>query len=262
VWIKSGDPGGVVVTHRGRSWLVGSGDSLTIGRSRTCTVRLTEPEISRHACLLRIDDGFVMIFNQSTLKPLTMRPPVGEDQRVGPSSAMASLPHRTFDLVFAGRDNEPVCVQVDARRLPPPFPAPSEDGEDPTLDVAHSDLVALTPNLAGRRAVRMQAAVLTPAQRTALIALCEPMLTSNGADARPRSSTELAERLALRPDYARNVIKDVRYRLSDAGVPGLVPDVSTAAARTDYRLALARWAIERGVVSAADLAGLPSSASR
>ncbi len=62
---------------------------------------------------------------------------------------------------------------------------------------------------------------------------------------------------ALSPDYARNVIKDIRYRLCDAGVPGLVSGDGTATGRTDLRLALARWAIEWGAVTAADLADLP-----
>jgi hypothetical protein len=103
----------------------------------------------------------------------------------------------------------------------------------------------------------MQAALLTPAQRIALIAMCEPMLTHNGTHARPRSTSELADRLSLSPDYARNVIKDVRYRLSEAGVPGLVSADGAATGRIDLRLALARWAIEWGAVTEADLADLP-----
>jgi hypothetical protein len=218
---------------------------------------MPDPEISRHACLLQVQDGYVMVFNQSRLKPLAMRPPVGEDQRVGPSSALTSLPHRTFDLIFAEAYDESVCVHVDARAMTPPLPPPSADGEEPTLSVVKSHLSTLAPNLAGRRPARTQAALLTPAQRLALIALCEPMLTANGISARPRSSTELAERLVLRPDYARNIIKDVRHRLADAGVPGLIPTHPAAATRTDLRLALARWAIEQGAVTAADLTDLP-----
>jgi hypothetical protein len=258
VRVMWGTSGGVVVAHGGGRWHLKVGDSLTVGRSQTCGVRLVDPEISRHACLLRVDAGFVMVFNQSTQKPLAVRPLVGEDRRVGPSSATASLPYRVFDLVFAGRDDEPVSVRVDARALTPPAPPAAAPDEEPTRGADDPGLTgAEVPNMAGRRAVRMQAALLTPAQRIVLIAMCEPMLTRNGAHARPRSTSELADRLSLRPDYARNVIKDVRYRLSEAGVPGLVSADGAATLRTDLRLALARWAIEWGAVTVADLADLP-----
>jgi hypothetical protein len=80
----------------------------------------------------------------------------------------------------------------------------------------------------------MQAALLTPAQRTALIGLCEPLLTRNGAGARPRSTAELTERLGRRkPIYVRNVIIEVRHRLADEGVPGLLSaDGAATGART------------------------------
>lgn len=87
--------------------------------------------------------------------------------------------------------------------------------------------------------------------------MCEPMLTRNGAYARPLSTSELARRLNLRPDYVRNLIKDVRYRLADAGVSGLISPDGAATGRTDLRLALARWAIEWGAVTTQDLAELP-----
>ncbi|MEV6493474.1 hypothetical protein AB0M20_33370 [Actinoplanes sp. NPDC051633] len=186
-----------------------------------------------------------------------MRPPVGEDRRVGPAAATTSLPYPVFDVVFAGTDDRPVSVRVDARGLVPPQPPAvlAEEGrtrgaEDPGTDLH-------VPNLGGPRAVRMQAALPTRAQRTALIAMCELMLTRNGAYARPLSTVELAERLGLKPDYARNIIKDVRHRLAESGVPGLVSTDGTAIGRTDLRLALARWAVERGAVTVTDLAQLP-----
>jgi hypothetical protein len=256
-----GTGGGVVVDYGGRRRFVDVGDSLTIGRSQSCTVRLADPEISRQACLLRIDADFVMVFNQSAQKPLVIRPPVGEDRRVGPGAAAMSLPYPIFDVVFAGRDDEPVSVHVDARGLGSPELPPVDPREEPTRGAEDLGLTShRIPNLAGRGPVRMQAALLTPAQRIALVALCEPMLTHNGGQARPRSTTEIADRLGLKPDYARNVIKEVRHRLSDAGVPGLVSADGAAVGRTDLRLALARWAIEWGAVTVADLADLPPEA--
>ncbi|MEV6494850.1 hypothetical protein AB0M20_40445, partial [Actinoplanes sp. NPDC051633] len=143
------------------------------------------------------------------------------------------------------------------RALVPPQPTAvlAEEGRTRGADDPGTDLYV--PNLGGRRAVRMQAALLTRAQRIALIAMCEPMLTRNGAHARPLSTVELADRLGLKPDYARNIIKDVRHRLAESGVPGLVSTDGTAIGRTDLRLALARWAVERGAVTVADLAQLP-----
>jgi hypothetical protein len=259
----SGTTGPVLVLHEGRKWFLDPGDSLTIGRSQTCAVRLTDPEISRYACLLRVGPEFVLVLNQSVQKPLVVRPPVGEDRRVAPGAAATSLPYPIFDIVFAGRDDEPVGVRVDARGLRPPA-SPAPDPREPqTRGADDLDLTGhQAPNTAGRRPVRMQAALLTPGQRLALIAMCEPMLTRNGGEARPRSAGELADRLGLTPDYARNVIKDIRYRLADAGVPGLVSADGAASGRSDLRLALARWAVEFGAVSAADLADLPPRPER
>jgi hypothetical protein len=190
-----------------------------------------------------------------------IRPPAGEDRRVGPCAAATSLPHRVFEVVFAGGDGEPVSVHVDARGLTSPESPAVNPREGRTRGADDLGLTTGTvPNMAGRRAVRMQAALLTPAQRIALIAMCEPMLTRNGVHARPRSTAELADRLGLTPDYARNVIKDVRHRLYDAGVPGLVSADGAATGRTDLRVALARWAIEWGAVTVGDLADLPRRA--
>ncbi|MEV6489836.1 hypothetical protein AB0M20_14590, partial [Actinoplanes sp. NPDC051633] len=71
---------------------------------------------------MRVDSGFVTVFNQSTQKPLAVRPPAGEDRRVGPGAATTSLPYPVFDVVFAGTDDRPVSVRVDARALVPPQP--------------------------------------------------------------------------------------------------------------------------------------------
>jgi hypothetical protein len=112
--------GRVVVRHGGRDWFLHPGESITIGRSEECAVRLTDPEISRNACLLRVAPDMVLVLNQSGQKPFVLRPPHGEDRRVAPRGATTSLPHRVFEVVFAGRDDEPVCVGVDARGLVPP----------------------------------------------------------------------------------------------------------------------------------------------
>jgi hypothetical protein len=250
--------GRVVVEYGDEEWIMRPGDSLTIGRSQKCQLHLTDPEISRHACQLIVHHQLVMVFNQSTQKPLAIRPPSGEDRRVGPSSAATSLPYDTFEVVFAGRDDAPVSVQVDASGLSrpqPPVPDPREGTTRGADDLSLTERKIV--NTAGRRAARQQAALLTPTQRIALIALCEPLLTRNGADARPRTTPELAHRLRWVPDYARNVIKDVRHRLSAAGVPELVSHDGAVNGGTQLRWALARWAIEWGAVTVDDLDELP-----
>jgi hypothetical protein len=255
-----GVTGEVVVAYRRDRWLLHIGDSLTIGRSHLCAVQLLDTGISRRACLLRVDTGFIMVFNESAQKPLIIRPPVGEDRRVEPFAAAMSLPHTRFEVVFAGHDGRPVSVDVDARRLTLPQPPAVDPLEEPTLGGRELGLIGrVIPNLAGPRDARMQAALLTRTQRAALIALCEPMLTRNGPDARPRTSSELAERLGWKPDYARNVIKEVRHRLSGNGIPGLVSPDGPASGQADLRLALARWAIEWGAVTVADLHDLPAN---
>jgi hypothetical protein len=241
---------GIIVVNGRTARRVGVGDSVTMGRSQTCDIRLPDAHISRRACLLRVEPDYVMVFNQSIRRPLAIRPPAGEDRRVGPASATTSLPYTTFDIIFAGADDEPVRVHIDARRLSSPELPAVDPAEEQTCDVTVLGPMA-------EPAGRMQAALLTRAQRIALIAMCEPMLTRNGTQARPRSTTELAERLNLKPDYARNIIKDVRHRLADAGVPGLVSADGTATGRIDLRLALARWAIERDAVTVGDLDDLP-----
>ena len=121
----TGTTGGrVVVRHAGRDWFLHPGESLTIGRGEECAVRLTDPDVSPHACLLRAAPDRVLVINQSGRKPLVLRPPHGEGRRVPPRGATTSLPHRVFEVVFAGRDDEPVCVGVDARGLTPAEPGP------------------------------------------------------------------------------------------------------------------------------------------
>ncbi|MBM2621331.1 FHA domain-containing protein [Actinoplanes sp. LDG1-06] len=250
----SGITGGVLVSYGGQRWALRPGDSLTIGRGQDCDLRLAPDEISRHACLLRVGSDMVVVLNQSEQKPLAIRPPAGEDERVAPGKAGTSVGRPVFDVVFAGRDDEPVSVRVDAGGLLHPAPVVPDPREPPTRGAEDRDLVGHRAlSLGGRRAGRDKAALLTPSQRRALIALCEPLLTRNGDDARPRTTGEIAARLGLTHDYARNVVKEVRERLSAAGVPGLLsPDV-----RVDLRLALARWAVEYGAVTRADLGDLP-----
>ena len=173
----------------------------------------------------------------------------------GRARGVTSLPYRYFDVVFAGTGEAPVGVTVDARALPPPTGPVPDPREARTRGADTDDLTAPQGvGLGGPGVARRQAALLTPAQRRVLLALCEPMLIHNGERARARSTEETARRLDRAPDYVRNVLKDIRYRLSEAGVPGLLPKGFPG---EDLRRELARWAVESGAVDRGDLGDLP-----
>jgi hypothetical protein len=218
------------VRHAGREWPLAEGKRLTVGRSASCTVRLPDDEhLSRRAFALTALDGYVLIHNTSTSKPLVLRPPVGEDHVVGPGSAITSLPHRAFDVLLVGSLGE-VTIHVDARAVTPP---PADTGVTSSTDTYKSP-------------------EFTPRQHRIIVELCRPMLTRSGSAARPATYAEIGDRLGLSPQYVRNVIKTIRENLTGDGMPGLATDAG-AAPNDDFRLPLARWAQWSGWVSAADL---------
>lgn len=101
---------------------------------------------------------------------------------------------------------------------------------------------------------------LTPAQRRILACLCAPLLTEPGPDTRPASYVQIGRTLGLSPNYVRNVLKAVRETLAGHGLPDLVGGAPERAG-DDFRLPLARWAVESGLVTAdnaPDQGGRPS----
>lgn len=214
------------------------GQEVTVGRSRTCDLRIAhEPEddhVSRHTATLRVLADCVLIRNVSSSKLLTLRPVTGAARTVEPGAATTSLPWRQFDVVVTGRFGRDYVVQVDARGLPPSRSQVEEESDSsPTMVV---------PPI-----------ILTPAQRRLLTALCEPLLTRSGPEASAATYRQVAERVGRRPGYVRNVFKQVREKLDSHGVPGLVSRERPDAAE-DFRLPLAMWAIRSGTITHADLA--------
>jgi hypothetical protein len=229
----------ILVVFEGRSWVVWRGTVATVGRSQTSTVRLPEDDyLSRRAASLTVLDDCVLIRNTSQRKPLAVRPPFGEDRVVEPGAATTSLPHRHFDLVFLGRAGNVVAVQVHAGRLA----APPEDRPSAAEPPTRSKATAAEP------------IVMTPAQRRVLTALCASLLTGTGGGAVPATYTQIGDRLGLRPQYVRNVIKSLREVLAGHGVSGLTRDCGEGPA-DDFRGALARWAIRNGQVTMDDVVG-------
>ncbi|GLY16054.1 hypothetical protein Kisp01_30690 [Kineosporia sp. NBRC 101677] len=213
------------------------GQEVTVGRSRTCDLRVAhEPEddhVSRHTATLRVLADCVLIRNVSSSKLLTLRPHTGAARTVEPGAATTSLPWRQFDVVVTGRFGREYVVQVDARGLPPSRPETEEETDS-------SPTVVVPPIM------------LTPAQRRLLTALCEPLLTRSGPEASAATYRQVAERVGRRPGYVRNVFKQVREKLDSHGVPGLVSRERPDAAE-DFRLPLAMWAIRSGTITRADL---------
>ncbi|MGI5272483.1 hypothetical protein ACQEUU_25230 [Nonomuraea sp. CA-218870] len=229
----------IFVAFGGEQWRVARGQSLTLGRSRACEVRLPDDEhLSRRAGSLIVLNDCVLIRNDSGSKPLVVRPPAGEDRVVEPGAAITSLPFSVFSVVFAGRVGSTVTVRVDARSL---TPGPGRSG--------------------GEAATRTPATVTSPMeltrrQRLVLAALCEPLLVRAGPQAVPATYTQIGRRLGRQPQYVRNVVKSLRESLSGHGIPGLTRD-DEAFSHDDFRWALARWAVRAGVVGVEDLHELP-----
>lgn len=228
--ISAGD---VLVHFDGGLWVISAGDVLTFGRSRSCDIALADDDhLSRRAGSLRVLGDCVMVRNESSRKPLVLRPPVGEDRVAEPGAAITSLPFQTFDVLLTGTAGRVVTIRVDAARLTPhPY------DEDPT---------ATGP------ATRVEPIVLTGTQQRVLRALCAPLLTRSGRVAAPATYAEIGRLLNRRPQYIRNVVKSLRETLAGYGVEGLVRSAG-AAAHEDFRGELARWAIRSGWVTSADL---------
>lgn len=230
----------VIVNTPGRSWTVEPGDVVTFGRDRGSTVVLPDDRhISRRAGSLHVLDDFVLVRNTSTTKPIVLRPAVGEDRIIEPGGATASLPWQEFSIVIGGAADLAVVLDVDVRGLLGPVEATSVQSPP------------IAPTLTSP-------VEISPAQRRVLAALCAPLLTSSGPHAAPATYAQVADRLDLRPQYVRNVIRTLREKLSGHGVPGLVAEHGEAPS-DDYRWALARWAIRNRWITMDDVAALPGS---
>ncbi|GIF67368.1 hypothetical protein Ais01nite_54030 [Asanoa ishikariensis] len=229
-------PKWIAVDFGRRQFPLRVGEVLTVGRARSCDLQLPDDDhLSRRACSLRVLDDCVLIRNDSTRKPVVVRPPAGEDRVVEPGAATTSLPFPRFALVLTGRTGTVVTVTVDASRLAPNSPP-------------------VTPRQSLDRATALEPIELSAAQRRILVALCAPVLTESGPRAVPATYAQVGAKLGLQPQYVRNVVKTLREKLWGHGVHGLTPDDSDAA-HDDFRWTLVRWAVRSGWVTAVDVAG-------
>lgn len=231
-----------VVSFGQRRWQLDTGQSLTIGRSRACQLKLPDDDhLSRHAGSLQVLDDCVMIRNESRSKPLVLRPQVGEDRVVEPGEATTSRPLAVFSLLFTGSGGCAVSIEVGV------FVSyvTTATGAAPPAPITKAPRTVVSPFEP------------TPAQRRVLLALCEPLLTCAGSAARPATYQEIGSRLNRSPQYIRNVIKVLRDSLDGHGFADVAPQEEDGL-HQDFRLATAHWAIRNGRVTVAALGELPA----
>lgn len=200
------------------------GASVTIGRSPRCDVVLPAEDdfVSRRAVTVVVARDHVEVVNTSDKRELRLRPPVGEDVVVRPLGSATNRGMPAFSIVLAGLRGEEYLIEVKG---------PSGESEEARSTVLGDATLA-------------RPFPLTAAETAVVVALCRPMLVGNGAAAVPSTYAEIGRDLGLQPGYVRNVVRRVRDRLTDAGVPGLEAGQGDGAA--DFRLPLARYAIQVG----------------
>lgn len=233
---RTATPYAVISFGSERSLLV-LGDELTIGRGQTCDLRIahdpSDDHVSRLSATLRPLEDCVLVRNESSTKQLALRPLIGLQRLVEPGGATTSLPFDEFFLVITGRFGTEYAVHVDVRGLAAGPPRPAGD-QDTT------------------RTVSAPPVDLNPAQRRLLAALCEPMLTRTGPRASPATYRQIGQRVGRRPTYVRTVLKRLREQLSAQGVAAMVA-YTVQKGPEDFRLPLATWAINSGVITEADV---------
>jgi len=220
-----------------RRWTLSPGRELTFGRDPGCDIRLgTEPDdrlVSRRAGVLYLSDGRVHVRNDSATREIYLVPIPGRELAVRPGMA-AGLPDRPVHLVLLGRHGARYEVVMRSG------PAPAPDVKLPTTSSRGRPTVA-------------RAGALAPREERMLVALCEPMLTLAGEDARPATYAAIGKRLHVGAEYVRRCLGELRERLANEdGMPRLRGD--HAGDGSDYREALATWALDSGTVTSASLA--------
>ncbi|GAB3264982.1 hypothetical protein [Kineosporia babensis] len=227
-----------LLTHRHDRRMLPLGKEITIGRGAGAGIRIAhEPadeHVSRLTASLRTLPDCVMVQNRSSSKPLVLRPLVGAERLLEPGAATTSMPFTEFFVVVTGRFGREYRVHVDVRDLTPQTPRPVIDPLE-TVDGVPIDL--------------------SGPQRHLLAALCEPLLTRTGARAAPATYREIGARVGRSPSYARNVLRRLREQLAAQGVAALVA-YNLEKVYEDFRPALARWAINSGTITLADIQDL------
>ncbi|GAB6900314.1 hypothetical protein [Kineosporia succinea] len=231
-----------IVTHATDRRVLAVGEEITVGRGADVTLRIAhgpaDEHVSRLAASLRVLPDCVLVRNRSRSKQLVLRPLVGAQRPLEPGAATTSMPFTEFLVVVTGRFGREYTVHVDVRDLTPEMPRPVADPLE-TVDGTAADL--------------------TVPQRRLLAALCEPLLTRTGTHAAPATYRQVGERVGRSPGYARSVLRRLREQLAAQGVAALVA-FNLEKVYADFRPALARWAIDSGTITVADVRALDARA--
>ena len=227
----------------GHEWLMVFGDILTFGRGSDRDIRFAHDPVddfvSNEAGTLSAVDGGLMIRNDSRTQSLQLIPFPGPQQQIGPRMVIGTMPHTLLRLVVPGRHGAIYTIHLDLRGLPEP------GGQEASrLETVPGD----------RLPTRSGPENLTPRERRILAALCEPILICAGSDAVAASYGEIAQRTGGTKDAVRITLNNLRNRLSDKdGIPGLRHEGDAGIAGSDYRAALARWALDSRTITEDDL---------
>lgn len=219
------------VSHGDTTVSIEEGERVRIGRSSVCDVQIGSeagggPEdlgVSRTAATVSMQDGRLWVRNDSASQPVYLVPETGPTRVLENQDEIASLPVDRVTVQLRGRIRTH-DVQVELETAP----TLGDTRPIPTDGPATQYLLEFTN-----------------AERRILTALCEPLLTARGDQARPASYAQAAERLYLSRSRVENCIADLVKKYASAGVPGLEgPEAKDN---------LCRYAVRSGSISAADL---------
>jgi hypothetical protein len=249
-------PAGVaVVTFGLRRWVLPPGGSLTFGRGAESALRFGDDPaddlVSRSAGVLLGQGDGVLVRNASRKRAVLLQAVPGPELEIPPLMAVGTMPYAHTRLVVVGGHGARYVIGIDTSAL---RAAPAPAGRPrPALAPARA---AGLPTTAGYERIPG----LPAAERRYLAALCEPLLTKVGGPFGAPTYAAIAARCGVSPRTVRNVLDQLRARLTtELGIPGLVAADGAAAGRTSYLGALARWAVDSGNATHEDLEALDAS---
>jgi len=242
---------GAVVTFGQRRWVLRPGEALTFGRGGDRDLRFGDDPaddlVSRSAGVLLGQPDGVLVRNASRKRAILLQAVPGPELEIPPLMAVGTMPYARTRIVVAGGHGARYLIGIDTGAL---VASPTATRPAPVLAPARA---AGPPTTAGYDRIPG----LPAAERRYLAALCEPLLTKVGASGGPPTYAAIAARCGVSPRTVRNVLDQLRARLAaELGIPGLVADDGAAAGRTSYLGALARWAVDSGNATRADLEAL------
>jgi hypothetical protein len=233
----------VSVRFGARNWDLAVGGSLTFGRAGDCNIVISSqtPDlmVSRRAGRLTAVEAGLLVSNESTRRPLFLQGIPGPEFEIKPRMTLGTMPFERCRVVMLG--SHAARYVFDITCCAAAGGTPGEPGP-----VAVPAIGA--PTTSGHLRLELPAS-----QRRYLAALCEPILTSIGANPVPPTYGQIAGRCGVSPRTVRNSLDGLRQMLSAAyGIPGLVHAGDHPGA-VNFLSALGSWAVHSGNVTPDDL---------